>query len=417
MEFIEKYRRLLSVLAFVAVTILIAAGLYQIFFKSQTAAPDNRQSEVGGRLPDAPSGPAGTPVGPGANTTLNGEKASTTPIDTTNKPSATETAQGGLTKTKIISQDPVIAPQVDPRGQGLKYYNRSDGRFYRIDDDGQAQPMSEKTFYEATDVTWSKTKNKAIIEYPDSSKIVFDFDSGKQVTLPKHWTDFDFSPVSDQMVVKSIGLNEDNRWLAIANDDGSQSIPIEPMGNNADAVTTAWSPNNLSVALYTQGKDFDNQEVYFVGKNQENFKSAIVKGRGVRYLWSPDGENLLYSAYSALSDYKPSLWLTSAKGDNIGQRQAMLNVETWADKCAFADKNTIYCGVPKDLEKGSGIFKEMSSNTDDLLYRIDLSRGTKDLIAVPEQNYSIKDPSVSPDASKFYFRDERSGQLIEIRLR
>jgi len=102
--------------------------------------------------------------------------------------------------------------------------------------------------------------------------------------------------------MKSIGLDTDNRWLAIANDDGSNVRAIEPLGEKDDTVYPSWSPNKQMIAMYTEGKDFTSQNVYFVGLNNENFKSTLVEGRGFQPKWSTSGNQLLYSVYSSDND-------------------------------------------------------------------------------------------------------------------
>jgi len=182
------------------------------------------------------------------------------------------------------------------------------------------------------------------LNYPDGSKIIYNFTTKKQVTLPKHWQNFSFSPGSDQIVAKSMGLDVENRYLITANSDGSQAKALEAIGANDKTVYPAWSPGGQIVAMYTQGVDFDRQEVFFVGQNDENFKSTVVEGRGFQSQWSTAGDHLLYSVYSTTNDLKPLLWLVDAKSDTIGQNRTNLDLQTWANKCTFASDTEVYCG-------------------------------------------------------------------------
>jgi hypothetical protein len=59
--------------------------------------------------------------------------------------------------------------------------------------DGAIKQMADQVFYNVTDVTWAKNKDKAVLKLVDDSKIVYDFQTKKQVTLPSHWDDFSFS--------------------------------------------------------------------------------------------------------------------------------------------------------------------------------------------------------------------------------
>jgi len=214
-----------------------------------------------------------------------------------------------------------------------------------------------------------------------------------------------------------MGEDPNNRWLAIVSEDGSKAMGVEELGDKDSTVYPMWSPNNQMVAMFTEGKDFDRQEVYFVGLNKENFKSTIVEGRGFVPKWAPTGDRLLYSVYSTQNELKPSLWIVDAEGDNIGNNRKRLNIETWADKCSFADPKTLYCAVPQKLEEGSGLFPELAKNTIDDLYRIDTQTGSKKKIAIPENNLTISNLIPSKDGRYLYFNDQASGRLHKINLK
>ncbi|NTU99327.1 hypothetical protein HGA64_04995, partial [Candidatus Falkowbacteria bacterium] len=265
--------------------------------------------------------------------------------------------------------------------------------------------------------TWSPNKNKAVLEYPDGANIIYDFDKQKQITLPSHWKDFSFSPSGDQIVFKSMGQDVDNRWLATVNEDGSQIKGVESLGNKDATVYSEWSPNNQIVAMFTEGKDFNRQEVYFVGLNGENFKSTVVEGRGFEPKWSPQGSQLMYSVYSADTDMKPNLWVVDAQGDSIGNNRRNLNVNTWADKCNFSNGNTAYCAVPRSLDEGAGLFPELKDNTVDDLYQIDVTTGNKKRVAVPQGDYTINNIMISQDQKYLYFTDKGTNQIHKINLK
>ncbi len=247
--------------------------------------------------------------------------------------------------------------------------------------------------------------------------IIYNFSTNRQITLPAHWKDFDFSPDGSKLVMKSLGLDPNNRWLAISNIDGSNAQRIEDLGQNDETVYPAWSPNNQIIAMYTEGLDLDRQEVFFIGLHNENFKSTIIDGRGFEPKWSPSGDKLLYSVYSSKNNLKPMLWLVNASGDNIGSGRTSLNVETWADKCVFANQLDLYCAVQEKLEDGAGLFPEMAKNTKDNLYKIDLQTGLKKLIAIPDGSFSMSDMTISENGYYLYFTDQTTKTLHQIKLK
>jgi hypothetical protein len=272
-------------------------------------------------------------------------------------------------------------------------------------------------FHDVSNVTWSPSKTKAILEYPDGTKILYDFATKKQTNFPSYWEDFSFSPQSDQVVAKSIALDPDNRFITVSSTDGSNAQNIEEIGTNADKVQTSWSPNNQIIATYTKGTDLNREEVYFVGMNGENFKSTTVEGRGLNYIWSTTGDRLLYSAYNTSSDMKPLLWIVDAAGDTINEDRQSLGVNTWADKCTFATNTQLYCAVPTNLQSGSGLIRSVADNDSDEFYKIDIQSGTKTLIAVPNGSFNAQNLSVDKGQTKLTFSDKNTGLLYQVNLK
>lgn len=333
-------------------------------------------------------------------------------------PGVSAVADGGVTLVTPVVPVPTVGASVSTSGN-LNYYNSADQRFYRLRTDGTIKLLSSKQFFNVDDATFDPAGNKAIVEYPDGSNILYDFTSDTQVTLPRHWEDFGFNPTGDQLISKSIGVDPSNRFLVVSNPDGSNARAIQDLGDNADKVDASWSPNNQIVGIARTGNNLgsDRQEIFFIGQNQENFKSLVVQGLGFRSQWTPKGDKLLYSTTSSLTDYKPSLWLVDASGNDIGRNREHLNINTWADKCTFTDNNTVYCAVPTELPRGAGLQPAVADNIPDELYRIDLSTGLRTRIAIPEGSHTIETIMLTPDEDKLFFVDKGTGILNMIELK
>ncbi len=412
MEFFQKYKKIFLIILFVFTVFFLGYLLYYVFFRTPepVITPTTPATTTPGGLPIAPKGP-GQIVEPEITEPL------PTEITTPPTQTASPVAKGGLTKTSALTNTETSGAALSSDGNSVQYYNKNDGKFYRITKDGQITSLTNKVFYEVETIVWSPDREKAVLEYPDGANIVYNFKTGQQVTLPSHWKEFDFSPDSEKIVTKSIGLDTSNRWLAISNADGTNMRAIEALGENEDIVYPSWSPNNQIIAMYKKGVNFDDQEIFFVGLNGENFKSTIVHGRGFEYEWSPSGDRLLYSVYSSDNDMKPMLWIVGAQGEQIGSDRKSLKVNTWANKCTFADSRYIYCGVPKQLEEGAGIFKEMALNTTDNLYKIDTQTGLKSLVAVPNGDYNMSNLIISEDKTTLFFTDKKDNRIYEINLK
>ena len=412
MDFLIKYKKVFLAIGFVIIIVILGYLLYWAFFKpiSPPAISQPPATTTPQGLPLAPTG-KGQVVGPSQPAGLPAE------IGEIKKVTPSEVAQGGLTQTKQLNQLPTLAATLSADGSDLQFYNQNDGKFYRLTKDGKTSELSNKIFHQVEKIVWSPNKEQAILEYPDGSNIVYNFTSQQQITLPSHWKDFAYAADGSKLVLKSLGLDPDNRWLAITNNDGSQAQRLEALGEKDETVYPAWSPNNQVVAMYTESLDFDRQEVFFVGLYHENFKSTIIEGRGFQPKWSPTGEQLLYSVYSSKNDLKPMLWLVNAQGEAIGSGRRSLNIETWADKCAFASQTELYCAVPEKLEAGAGLFPEMAKATKDNLYKIDLQTGLKKLIASPAGSYNMSDLIISQNGYYLYFTDKNTQTLQQIKLK
>ncbi|MDO8499183.1 MAG: hypothetical protein Q7S66_00810 [bacterium] len=407
-------KRILLIILFILVGIIIGFAIYFVFFKRA--------------LPDIFRRPA-TPIGqPGTLPTAGGRTPGQPAGDTTGAPTSNLPIAGNIPTAQTILNIPQAVTQITTDlasfpstniGNGVtRYYNGSDGKFYKTQADGTVKSMTDQVFFNVASVTWAKSKDVAVLEYPDLTKIVYNFDLNKQTfSPPKHWQSFSFSPAGEQLAAMSIGLARENRWLVTVNTDGTGTKLVEPLGDNADQVTMDWSPSRQVVAFSTTGQPqgFDRREVLFVGLNHENFKSTVVEGMGFQPQWSTTGQKLLYSVYSGRSDWKPELWVVNAYGDQIGSNRQMLNLNTWADKCAFANDSAIFCAVPRDLEQGAGMSPDIAiANLYDL-YKIDLQTGTK--INIPlTKDYHIKDVSYDAINNKVLFTDNFQNGIFQVNL-
>lgn len=392
--------------------LLIIYGLYYFFWRQPVTQLVEAPAQVGNGkgvpttgLPTAKEGQPGviTPTVPSTAVTL---------------PPISPVARGGLTAAPTLTTGAVLQPALAAGGQKLNFYDPAQGKFYRVGPDGKPQLMSNTSFYNVSKVTWSKQNDKGIIEYPDSSKILFDFNTGKQVTLPKHWQDFDFSSQSDQIAAKSIGTDPENRWLMVANADGSGARTVLPLGENADKVHVSWSPAGgvLGFSETGQALGLARQEIIPLGANQEIFRPLIVEGRDFRSEWSTSGDKLVYSVYNSDNNFAPTLWITNAQGDQMGTGRRKLNLATWADKCTFVDNDSLICAVPQDLPTGAGLQPDIAKDYPDSLYKIDLQTGAKSLLATTEEKISMGNLVVSKDKSALYFTDNNTGVLHTMKL-
>jgi hypothetical protein len=399
------------IIGFIAIVLIFAFLLYYIFLRPFVAPPTPPPEVVP---------PAQLPPTFGVTPT---PSVVVTPPPTPPAPpvapplliSPRATSTGFTASTSLVPKE-TKGTILAANGQDLLYYEKESGKFFRLDRDGKLSLLTDKLFYNVSEITWAPNTSRTILEYPDGSKIFYDFDTKEQATIPKQWKDFSFSPASDKIVFKEMNYDPDNRWISIASPGGSGLQPIEHLGTKDSDVLVTWSPNNQVVALYRESINANQAEVYFIGLHGENFKSLKVEGQDLRAIWSPEGDRLLYSVFSFNSNYNPSLWAAKAEGEEIGSVRINFKLATWTDKCAFANNTTAYCAAPKTMESGTGYFPELADNIPDLIYKLDLETGIKVKVAEPLGGYTIGKLVVSSDEKYLYFTDKKTNQIYKIDL-
>lgn len=316
----------------------------------------------------------------------------------------------------LLTQYPAYYSALLTNGK-IVYYDRRDGKFYEVDSNGNSTAIGDQVFYNVSNATFDNSGRRAVIEYPDGSNIVYDFTAKKQYTLPAHWADFEFSDTGEKITFKNIGLNPENRFLVTSKYDGSETKIIETIGYNADKVQVNWSPNNQIVATYAEGRDASRSEIYFIGQNNENFKSMVVEGRDFRGLWSPSGNLMVYSVYDPGNDYKPQLWIAGSSGDEVGANRQKISLETWADRCSFASETKLFCSTPQTMPVGAGLEPGVLNNVRDDIWEVDLTTGQKTLVASPDNVGYFNQVMANPDnPDELYISSRYTDRLYKISL-
>ncbi len=405
----ERTKKILVVVLFLGSVIGIATALYFVFFRPSLTSPltPSVETPLPGSLPPAGFG--------GARPTPTEE------ADGPGRLEASPIANGGLTSVTSLTTGRVEELALSSDGQRTNYYNRRDGRFYTIDKDGNVTTLSETQFPDVESASWDRNGEKAVLEFPDGSNIVYDFDAETQVTLPAHWEDFLFSPVSDELAAKSIGVDPNNRYLITSNADGSNVVPVQALGTNEDKVQVAWSPNDQVLAFSDTASPLagglDRKMILPLGFNKENFRGLVVEGLDFTPLWAPDGRQLIYSVIGDYGDNKPLLWSVDATSSSMGENRHSLGINTWADKCTFGSSTELYCAVPQNLPAEAGIQRALVKDLPDSLYRVDLATGRSTLLAIPDTDTTMTHLTVSEDGSTVFFTNGQSGRLQTIRLK
>ena len=405
----QRMSRIFLIVGFCVLTLSIGIALYLVFFQPILTPSVVPGSVAPGEQPvgTLPPSPQGAPV-------------TTAPTPESELPTADTIAKGGVTKAPSLTTSAVASLNLSSDGKRLQFYDPNDGKFYRMDKTGAIERLSERKFPEAKNVVWNRGGEKAVIEFPDDSNILYDFDNETSVTLPKQWKDFAFSPNRGELIAKSIGLDPNNRFLIQSKDDGSNVRPLHNLGNNEHKVIVAWSPEDQVIGFADTDSSpgaLDRKMIFPLGKGNENFKGLTVEGLNFIPEWAPDGKRLLYSVVGSYSNYKPLLWVVNATPNTMGTGRRSIPLNTWADKCTFANASTLYCAVPNFLPDNAGLQRSLFTSTSDAFYKVDLDTGSTSLVAIPETESSAKQLFVAPDESSLYYTENATGILKTIQLK
>ncbi len=405
-------RRIILATIFIVASVAIAFTLYFFFFRQIFTGPVTDE-EIAQQFPD--------------ELPFAGEQDSFVTVEDPEEfesfealvPDTDAVAQGGITQTETVVQNSTLGLTAAADGSGITLYDKDDGKFYKIDEDGNQKLLTDKTFFNVDAVAFSPTQDKAVIEYPDGFNVVYDFQTDKQVTLPRHWEDFQFAKNGQKISAKSKGIHRSQNWLLTVNPDGSNAHGIEPLGDNANKVIPAWNPGGQVVAFSKTGDPVGGEanEIYLIGQNNENYKSLIVDGYGFEPQWSETGDSLMYSTYSQFNDYKPLIWVVNADGANVGANRRELGVSTWAHKCTFDSQTSIICAVPNELPEGAGYAPDVADNTPDTFYKIDTNSGLKTQLAIPDDAVNASNLQITPNGQYLFYENNFSGSVEKIRLK
>jgi len=418
------YKKIILAILILIVTLGLLFGLVWLFFLRDNGVEPTEQVVTvtpGGTLPISGSGDGVNVVGPGGR--LTGETPVTVDdfYDADGNLRLAEIANGSITVVNSLLDE--VVSDINASGVGLSFLSGEDNKFYYLGSDGKKILLSQEAFPFVDEVVWSNDSNKIVLSYPDGSNIYYDFTKNKKVSLPAGAENFSFDSNSDNIAYKFVNNTSENNWLVVTDIQNNQMLPVEHLGDNGGSVQVSWSPNNQVVALYHEATGLASEEVFFLGLNDENFRSLKVNGSNFKGIWSPGGDRILYHVINPDNNYNPLLAIADANGDNIGNHNFILGLTTWVDKCTFAsDNTTVYCAVPVNLPTGAGMYPELVNKSEDVFYKIDLVTGVSTLIAYPVlsaelDKFQVNKLLVSEDGTKLYFWDNWTEKIYSMRLR
>lgn len=413
------WKKMGIIVGFIALVIILGYLLYALFFAPTPLSlpPEEEPTEELGQLPEGREGEQPGLISPDEEglpipapeeiiTQIPAEEETVSPV-----------AEGGITQVNDIDYQRTTQVTLSSDGDNLISYQPDLGKFYTIDEQGNKTELTKRTYRNVQNVSFSPQKDKAILEFPDGSNVVYDFKNDKQYPLPKNWTEFKFTKQGNQIAFKDMNNLDDYKYMGIASPDGSSIKYLTTIGYKANQFKVDWSPNGQMVGQFTEPSGPGTSNIYFVGKNNENFPALTVNGYGVETKWAPNDNRLIYSAYNEFSSNKPLLHIVDADAANMGGNHYSLGLNTWPDKCTFHGTSTLYCAVPKNLPEGADLVPAIADDIPDNIYKVDLKTGAKSFIAQPESPHTIGKMEVSANGKNLFFQDKNTQTVHNIKLK
>ncbi len=416
----DNTKKFILLILFIIVSIGLAFLIYYVFFapKKQVSVIEQPGQTQTGEFPSSGEGPSQTNEIEGGITPSGGEVGQGSEIG-----QAESTQEFQTNAKEIVSKNILKIKTYSDVNNGMVYYDDLNQNFYKVSQDGNIIKLSDRKFYAVKDATFSPTENRAIIEYPDNRKVLYDFDKDEFIArFPEQTQDFSFSNAGDKLSYKWIDYYEENNYLVTSNPDASNFKFIRQIADQSKNIDTVWSPDGEVMATFRKQYDVERQEIYFLNENDKNLRSLLVDGFNFSGMWNSKGDKLFYNVTEARKDFKPVLWVANGQADGLGYGKMSLGISTWVDKCSFSKSNdsTVYCAVPDELPTGSGLNAALANGVAYSIYKININTGTSEVVAQPIVNnnrVSIDKIYTSANDSSLYYTDSSNGYLYSIDLK
>jgi len=335
-----------------------------------------------------PSAPAASPEGPGF----------TTP--------GQETAKGW----QPLSESPVISAHFSD--DSILFYDFS-GNLWRFENGNQKPtPIDQAAIENPAETIWSisgKNIVKAGLNQLDASYTFSDFSKKIFANLRANIKSAVFSPDGGKIAFYlSDGLNTNSLYMS--DPDGKNQKSLIGTLKLRD-INLLWPKNNI-LSIISRPSGLTTGGLWTLNTVNLGITKLIDGLSGLEALWSPDGNNFIYS-YTDQDGQNPKLAIYKN-----GVSKNINNISTLVDKCAWAkDSTNIYCAVPQSWPGSTTLpddyYKNAFSTNDDL-WGINTETGEKNLVFQGIGDISNLD--INSDSSSLIFISKNSRFLYQLKL-
>lgn len=311
-----------------------------------------------------------------------------------------------------ITDDPIIGGTLSRDGRSVVYILRENGNLYRSSFDGKEKTrLSNTTILGIYNAVWSPEKTKVFLSYErneEIKKIVFDLSSSTTASSIISPSIRSGAWSKDGKVFYLVDQTETGVRLIEANSigqSGKERIKI-PLGDlnilpiQSDSLFFAEAPSGLASGPLFQ---FNTKTGLF---------KEISSGHGLTALLSPKGERVLISETNSTGFLQSIKVLTLSSSS-----ETLVSVRTLAEKCAWQNEETVWCGVPQSIPENSIMpddYYKGSIIVNDELLQINLRK--QEVRSYDVKGFDMQDLFVSPDEKNVFFRDQYTDFLYRFAL-
>lgn len=359
-------------------TAIIVGGVLYLVWK------DGQKTEIADQFPPAPTKP------------FEQRRPETTQIPTTDFVQLTEDAVASFSAVE----------------NGVRFIERATGNIIETNSTGSSYTtISNTTIPYTFDAQWSFDSAKALVWYRENEQVkIASVESGektKGVLLPAETISAVYAPDRNRIFYT---IHTGNELVGIvSNPDNTNQIEILRIPFS-DFRIDWFTPREISFLLKPTGSA--NGFLYRYNIDKNSFDKILGEIPGLDIVWSQDGSKIIYSSVDTTTSI-PSLFVYDVKKGTATN----LNIHTFAQKCAWLNKEDVLCGVPSIIEKGlypDDWFKGRVQ-FNDAIARIYTAKNEKTIIKkLPFVDVELLELSL--DKKYLYIKNKKDGLLWSLQL-
>ncbi len=311
----------------------------------------------------------------------------------------------------------------------IRFVDRATGNIHEIASDSEEiKRVTNTTVPKILEAIWSSLGNSLILRYSVGDNEKIDNFSAKIKISTSTSNEF-----SGEIVGKVVAQNTDS---IITNPSGNKIFYLTKKGNLGGSYgvisgldgsvskqifdseisewLTSW-PKDNTISLVTKPSYKQYGYLFFLNADNGSLEKVFGRVYGLNALVNKDINSFVYSNSSRNSIRLNYHNIKTGEDKN-------LQLNTFADKCVWGNKNIVYCAVPKYISNNNypdAWYQGIASFSDNF-WRIDVEKGTTDLIYETGINESVSidaiNLEISSDNGYLVFTDKNNLSLWGLKI-